>query len=402
MTGPVIAIPARTMTAPSASGCHHGRSTSCRTARGPASSGPSRCPTRHRAERPSASSPPTSDPRAETMGILNIAPAERAGAHLLIQLYGPPRSGKTYTALRIARGMVGPTGRIGMLDTESGRARLYSDKVPGGFVVGELTPPYTPRRYLEAIEEFLRYGIDILVVDSFSHCWEGPGGVLEMADQAEEQGRKGLSKWLGPKRDYKKLVSFLLSTRLHMILCSRAKQPIFEAVLNGEKALITQPSEPIQDKRLKYEMTIVVPMTLDGGYETEPDRLKVPGDLAHLFQGELLNEATGAAIADWVKGGKPVDQALELLRRAGFDSASAGTDTFTRWWNAARVTRRHGALKPDFDNFASIARAADQEKARERQAEEEARRREADMALLDAPFGTRPARSNGGVDRPLP
>ena len=35
--------------------------------------------------------------------ILNIAPATRAGAHLLIQLYGPPRSGKTYTALRIAR-----------------------------------------------------------------------------------------------------------------------------------------------------------------------------------------------------------------------------------------------------------------------------------------------------------
>ena len=122
------------------------------------------------------------------MGILNIAPAERAGAHLLIQLYGPSRSGKTYTALRIARGMVGPKGKIGMLDTESGRARLYSDKVPGGFVLGELTPPYTPRRYLEAIEEFLAYGVDILVVDSFSHCWEGPGGVLEMADQAESHG----------------------------------------------------------------------------------------------------------------------------------------------------------------------------------------------------------------------
>jgi hypothetical protein len=76
-----------------------------------------------------------------TMGILNIAPAERAGAHLLIQLYGPPRSGKTYTALRMARGMVGLKGKIGVLDTESGRARLYSDKVPGGFVVGELTPP---------------------------------------------------------------------------------------------------------------------------------------------------------------------------------------------------------------------------------------------------------------------
>ena len=331
------------------------------------------------------------------MGILNIAPAERAGAHLLIQLYGPPRSGKTYTALRIARGMVGPKGRIGMLDTESGRARLYSDKVEGGFVVGELTPPYTPRRYLEAIEEFLRYGVDILVVDSFSHCWEGPGGVLEMADQAEEHGRKGLQKWLAPKRDYKKLVSFLLSTRLHMILCSRAKQPIVETVVDGQKTLLTQPWEPIQDKRLKYEMTIVVPMTLDGGYETDPDRLKVPGDLAPLFQGELLDEKTGAAIAVWVQGGKPVNHALELLRRAAFDAAAAGTEIFARWWNSAPGRGKRKALRLDLDNLASIARAADEEIAREQKAEAETRQRQTDDTLLDAPFANRAAVGNGGI-----
>jgi hypothetical protein len=330
------------------------------------------------------------------MGILNIAPAERAGAHLLIQLYGPPRSGKTYTALRIARGMVGPKGRIGMLDTESGRARLYSDKVPGGFVVGELTPPYTPRRYLEAIEEFLQYGVDILVVDSFSHCWEGPGGVLEMADQAEENGKKGLLKWLMPKRDYKKLVSFLLSTRLHMILCSRAKQPIVEVLVDGQKTLITQPWEPIQDKRLKYEMTIVVPMTRDGGYETDPGRLKAPGDLAYLFQGALLDEATGAAIAAWVTGGKPVDHALELLRKAAFAAAAGGTAVFTRWWNSNPVRPRRKALRPDLDNLASIARAADDETLRERQAEEAARQHQADAVLLDDPFKTRSPLGNRG------
>jgi len=330
------------------------------------------------------------------MGILNIAPAERAGAHLLIQLYGPPRSGKTYTALRIARGMVGAKGKIGMLDTESGRARLYSDKVPGGFVLGELTPPYTPRRYLEAIEEFLAYGVDILVVDSFSHCWEGPGGVLEMADQAEEAGKKGLLKWLAPKRDYKKLVAFLLSTRLHMILCSRAKQPIIEAIVDGQKTLVTQAWEPIQDKRLKYEMTIVVPMTLDGEYETDPSRLKAPGDLAHLFQGERLDEETGAAISEWVKGGKPVDHARELLRKAAFDAAAAGTEVFTQWWNSAPVRPRRKALRPDIDNLASIARAADEEMARERRAEEEARQHQVDADLLDDPFANRPSRSNGG------
>src|SRR5438067_11758828 len=331
------------------------------------------------------------------MGILNIAPAARAGAHLLIQLYGPPRSGKTYTALRIARGMVGPKGKIGVLDTESGRARLYSDKVPGGFVVGELTPPYTPRRYLEAIEEFLAYGVDILVVDSFSHCWEGPGGVLEMADQAEEHGRKGLMKWLMPKRDYKKLVSFLLSTRMHMILCSRAKQPILEAVVEGEKTLLTQPWEPIQDKRLKYEMTIVVPMTLDGMYETDATRLKAPGDLTHLFQGELLDEKTGMAIAQWVNGGKLVDHALELLRRAAFEAASGGTEIFTKWWNSAPVRGRRKALRPDLDNLASIARAADDEIARELQADEAARQQQRDRERLGDPFGKLPIRGNGSV-----
>jgi hypothetical protein len=220
--------------------------------------------------------------------------------------------------------------------------------VAGGFVVGELTSPYTPRRYLEAIEEFLRYRVNILVVDSFSHCWVGPGGVLEMADQVEEQGRRGLPKWLVPKRDYKKLVSFILSRRLHMILCSRAKQPIVEAVVEGEKTDLTQPpGSRSRRSGLKYEMTIVVPMTRDGGYETDPSRLKVPGDLAHLFQRELLDENTGGAIAEWVKGGKRVDHALELLRRACFDAAARGTQTFTKWWNSAPVRGRRKALRPD-------------------------------------------------------
>ena len=81
-------------------------------------------------------------------------------------------------------------------------------------------------------------------------------------------------------------------------------------------------------------------MTLDGAYETDATRLKAPGDLAHLFQGALLDEATGAAIAEWVTGGKPVDHALELLRRAAFEAASGGTKSFAKWWNGTAVRSR--------------------------------------------------------------
>src|SRR5437763_5652116 len=189
---------------------------------------------------------------------------------------------------------------------------------------------------------------------------------------------------------------------MHMILCSRAKQPILEAVVEGEKTLLTQPWEPIQDKRLKYEMTIVVPMTLDGEYETEAGRLKVPADLAHLFQGELLDEKTAAAIAEWVNGGKPGDHALELLRRAAFDAAAGGTEAFTKWWNSASLRGRRKALRPDFDNLASIARAADQEIARERQAAEMARQQRHDQELLGDPFGKLPIRGNGSLKPAAP
>src|SRR5437763_10112684 len=126
-------------------------------------------------------------------------------------------------------------------------------------------------------------------------------------------------------------------------------------------------------------------------------RLKAPADLAHLFQGELLDEGTGTAIAEWVNGGKPVDHALELLRRAAFDAASGGTEAFTKWWNSALVRGRRKALRPDLDNLASIARAADDEIARERQAEEAARQKQLDQPRLDDPFGKLPIRGNGSA-----
>ena len=111
----------------------------------------------------------------------------------------------------------------------------------------------------------------------------------------------------------------------------------------------------------------------------------------------MLDERTGMAIAEWVNGGKPVDHALELLRRAAFDAAAGGTEAFTKWWNSASVRGRRKALRPDLDNLASIARAADDEIARERQAQETARQQQLDQQLLDGPFGKSPIRGNGSL-----
>lgn len=296
--------------------------------------------------------------------IVTIETATRKGAHLLIQLFGGPRSGKTLTALYLARGIAGPTGKIGVLDTESGRARLYSDKVPGGFFVGELTPPFTPERYRQAIEQFVAFGCDVLVIDSFSHVWQGPGGVLEAADMQEANGKKGLQKWLKPKVEYRKLIGFLLSTSIHIIFCSRAKQPVEERVIDGKKTMVTLPWEPVQDKHLKYEMTLAIPMLLDGTYETDPHRLKSPGDLAHLFTGNLLGIETGAEIGKWVAGGKAVNHAHELMRKRANDAAADGTDAFRTFWKGLKQPER-AVLQAALSNYQSIAKAADDERAQQ-------------------------------------
>src|SRR5262249_40749743 len=108
--------------------------------------------------------------------LFDITDATRAGMHLIIQLFGPSQCGKTLTGLYLARGIAaalgGPGALVGAMDTE-GRARMFADRIPGGFKVGELTPPFAPSRYLDGIDLFMRYGVTVLMIDSFSHVWEG-------------------------------------------------------------------------------------------------------------------------------------------------------------------------------------------------------------------------------------
>jgi len=109
------------------------------------------------------------------MGILNIKPAERSGSRVVIGISGQSGSGKTLTALKMARGMVDKPEEIGFLDSENGRGRLYSGELDGPFMHADLYAPFSPARYRQAIEEFQEAGVKVLVIDSGSHEWEGEG-----------------------------------------------------------------------------------------------------------------------------------------------------------------------------------------------------------------------------------
>lgn len=153
-----------------------------------------------------------------------IKKATRQGVKPLIGLYSESGCGKTYSALLLARGFVGPTGKIVMVDTESGRGSLYADVLPGGYEVLELRQPFTPARYIEAIHAAEGSGAAICVLDSVSHEWEGQSGVLDMATANEERtGKSGLHNWKGPKMEHAKFMLALLQSPLPIIVCCRAK-----------------------------------------------------------------------------------------------------------------------------------------------------------------------------------
>ena len=80
----------------------------------------------------------------------SFTPAVRRNTHILLALAGASGSGKTFSALELATGLAGETGRIAVIDTEAGRALHYADRFK--FDHCELTPPFEPARYREAIE----------------------------------------------------------------------------------------------------------------------------------------------------------------------------------------------------------------------------------------------------------
>lgn len=152
-----------------------------------------------------------------------IRPATRQGVRPLIGFYSESGRGKTFSALLLARGFVGPSGKIVMIDSESGRGELYADDIPGGYSVLPIVAPFSPERYISAITAAEESGTGIIIVDSASHEWEGIGGVLDMALEEENRGMKGLGVWKRPKLEHAKLMAKMLQSKCPVIACVRAK-----------------------------------------------------------------------------------------------------------------------------------------------------------------------------------
>lgn len=323
--------------------------------------------------------------------ILNIEPVSLSGMRFLFSFYGLSETGKTLSALLVAAGLEPDPHKRMLLDTEGGqRGRAYVNEIAGGYLYASLSPPYTPERYMQALGEIEAAGVTVLVTDSASHAWFAEGGVLQMVE--ESNVRNDMAKWKDPKRRLGKMMQRYRSSDMHHILCSRAKQPLIEGRDDqGKKIYLPGPVVPIQEKMMRYDMTVVAQMTGRGRFTLEAPQGKCPDNLLPIFTAsELMNEDTGRRLTEWINVRNQLSPEARALRVQATEIAAQGMGAYSEFW---RNLGRSGQeiLLSEHGNLKSIAAAADDERSRlddERETEEQAER-ERNSPTLDAPFGDR-------------
>lgn len=270
------------------------------------------------------------------MGVFEIRKAKREGARLVIGISGISGSGKTYTALQIAWGLAkGDASKVGFIDTENKRGSLYADilKDRDGktheFLIGDLDAPFSPQRFIDAIMEFQRTGVEVLVIDSVSHEWAGLGGVLDIVDSFE----KSITGWKKGKPEHKRFMNTLLQSDMHIIVCIRASQKTDWKDPKNPKALGIM---PVQQEEFMYEMTASM-MMWNGGKSR--DVIKCPEELIPIIgevgpQDGYLTAKHGLAIRKWVDGGAQIDAAAESARNALRSIAEKGVTALIDAWDS--------------------------------------------------------------------
>jgi len=287
--------------------------------------------------------------------MFNIETASREGAKIVIGLAGTSGSGKTYTGLQLAYGLAGESGKhVGFLDTENRRGRLYSDILPQKFLIADLLPPFSPERYIQAIEEFEKSGVRVLVIDSVTHEWEGIGGCEEIATAGDPK----LPRWNKAKLEHKKFMNRLLQSSMDIIVCIRAREKVD---MRNPREIKSLGIQPICEKNFMFEMTASVMMHDEGKAQIA---LKCPEALRSIMGrgNDYIGIKDGVALRQWIDGASPVNREEEQARASLATAAEKGLASLSEAWGQLSKPMQK-ALASAKDQYKASAEAYDKQAA---------------------------------------
>lgn len=216
--------------------------------------------------------------------------AERKQAFLKIALTGPSGSGKTYSSLQLAFGL---GQRVALIDTESGSASLYADL--GEYDTLEISPPFTVKKYVDAIAMAVKQKYDVLIIDSLSHAWAGEGGLLAQKESLDSRGGNSFANWASITKQHERMKAAILQAPIHTIVTMRSKQQFVLVERNGKQVPQKVGMAPIQRDGIEYDFTIVLDIGMSHQAHSSKDRTGLFNDTI-----AKLTPAHGRMMKEWL------------------------------------------------------------------------------------------------------
>lgn len=244
--------------------------------------------------------------------------AEKSRQKLRLALVGPAGSGKTYTALVLAKELA-QGGPIAVIDTERGSASLYAGSV-ADFDVCELKT-FSPLKYCEQIDEAAAGGYPVLIIDSLSHAWTGTDGALDQVDKKSASGNN-FTAWRTVSPQVETLVDAILGYPGHVIATLRSKMAYeVDKDDKGKTRVVKLGLQPRMREGVEFEFTLVADMDQSHTMTVTKSRC---ADLADASIRRPTGEVAKALLAWLNDGGEPAaERCLRILREGDRDGAAA-------------------------------------------------------------------------------
>lgn len=226
---------------------------------------------------------------------MELRQATRKQAKIKLALQGPSGSGKTYSSLLLAFGLSGDWSKIAVIDTENHSADLYAHL--GDYNVLPLSKPFSPERYVEAIEVCEQAGMDVVILDSITHEWDGPGGILDLH---QAMVGNSFTNWSKITPRHNAFVQKFLQSQCHIIATVRTKQDYVLSEKNGKMVPEKVGLKGVTREGMDFEFTLVFDLDIKHMASASKDRTGLFMDKPEM----VISTETGQKILQWCSAGK--------------------------------------------------------------------------------------------------
>jgi len=219
--------------------------------------------------------------------MFQLKPTERKSTRIKLALSGASGTGKSMSALLLAKGLCnGDLSKVAVIDAENA-IELYSHI--GNFNVLNLTAPFSPERFLQALQACEAANMEVVILDSISFCWYY---LLQL--HGTMQGNS-FSNWQKITPIHNAFVQRIMQSPCHIICTMRSKTDYLMQTQNGKTTVEKIGMKAIQRSGIEFEFTTVLDINAS-------HKAKVVKDRTGLFTGKpeaIITETTGKLILDW-------------------------------------------------------------------------------------------------------